>query len=148
MFQGRFIHNIDNKGRVSIPASFREILAERYDSKLVLTNDFDKCIVAYPPDEWEMIVEKSKALSSMKKEVKIFQRYYISAAIKGELDRQGRILIPTTLREHAGLSKEICIIGIGNKIEIWDRREWDKALMLEDEDTKNRITEVLAELGI
>jgi MraZ protein len=145
MFQGRFIHNIDSKGRVSIPVSFREILGESYDSKLILTNHFDKCIVAYPPDEWEMIVEKSKALPMMKKEVKIFQRYFISAAVEGVLDRQGRILIPPTLREYAGLNKEVCIVGIGNKIEIWDKKEWDKAVMLED---KDRITEVLAELGI
>lgn len=145
MFQGRYLHNIDTKGRVSIPASFREILSERYDNKLVLTNHFDKCIIAYPPDEWEMIVEKSKALPMMKKEVKIFQRYFISAAVEGELDRQGRILIPPTLREYAGLTKEVCLVGIGNKIEIWDRKEWDKAVMLED---KDRITEVLAELGI
>jgi len=145
MFQGRFIHNIDAKGRVSIPASFREILSERYDNRLVLTNHFDKCIVAYPPDEWEAIIEKSKALPMMKKEVKVFQRYFISAAIEGEIDRQGRILIPPTLREYAGLTKEVCLVGIGNKIEIWDRKEWDKAIMLED---KDRITEVLAELGI
>jgi len=98
MFQGRFVHNIDTKGRVSIPAKFREIIAERYENKLILTNDFDRCIVAYPPDEWEMIIEKIKALP-MKKEVKIFQRYFISAAMEGELDRQGRILIPPTTQE-------------------------------------------------
>lgn len=144
MFQGRFVHNIDTKGRVSIPAKFREIIAERYENKLILTNDFDKCIVAYPPDEWEMIIEKVKALP-MKKEVKIFQRYFISAAMEGELDRQGRILIPPTLRNHAGLNKEVCLAGLGNWIEIWDRKEWEKAMMLED---KDRVREVLAELGI
>ncbi|MEK6692738.1 MAG: division/cell wall cluster transcriptional repressor MraZ [Nitrospirota bacterium] len=144
MFQGRFVHNIDTKGRVSIPAKFREIIAERYENKLILTNDFDKCIVAYPPDEWEMIIEKVKALP-MKKEVKIFQRYFISAAMEGELDRQGRILIPPTLRNHAGLNKEVCLAGLGNWIEIWDRKEWEKAMMLED---KDRVREVLAGLGI
>lgn len=144
MFQGRFVHNIDTKGRVSIPVKFREIIAERYENKLILTNDFDKCIVAYPPDEWEMIIEKVKALP-MKKEVKIFQRYFISAAMEGEIDRQGRILIPPTLRNHAGLNKEVCLAGLGNWIEIWDRKEWEKAMMLED---KDRVREVLAELGI
>lgn len=145
MFQGRFLHNIDTKGRVSIPAKFREIINESYDKKLVLTNHFDKCIIAYPPDEWEITVEKIKALPMMKKEVKILQRHFISAAIEGELDRQGRILIPPALRDHAGLTKEVCIVGIGNKIEIWDKKEWDKAMMLED---KDKIMEVLAELGI
>ncbi len=144
MFQGRFIHNIDTKGRISIPAKFREIIAERYENKLILTNDFDRCIVAYPPDEWEMLIEKVKALP-MKKEVKIFQRYFISAAMEGELDRQGRILIPPTLRNHAGLNKEVCLAGLGNWMEIWDRKEWEKAMMLED---KDRVREVLAELGI
>ncbi len=144
MFQGRFVHNIDTKGRISIPAKFREIIAERYENKLILTNDFDKCIVAYPPDEWEMLIEKVKALP-MKKEVKIFQRYFISAAMEGELDRQGRILIPPTLRNHAGLNKEVCLAGLGNWMEIWDRKEWEKAMMLED---KDRVREVLAELGI
>jgi MraZ protein len=81
----------------------------------------------------------------MKKEVKIFQRYFISAAMEGELDRQGRILIPPTLRNHAGLNKEVCLAGLGNWMEIWDRKEWEKAMMLED---KDRVREVLAELGI
>lgn len=145
MFQGRFLHNIDTKGRVSIPVRFREILTERHDSKVILTNDFDKCILAYPPDEWEIILEKTNALPTMKKEVKAFKRYFISAAMECELDKQGRILIPPTLRGYAGLNKEVCLIGIGNRIEIWDKKEWEKAVMLED---KDKIEEVIAGLGI
>lgn len=144
MFQGRFIHNIDTKGRISIPAKFREIITERYDNRLILTNDIEKCIVAYPPEEWEMYIEKVKALP-MKKEVRIYQRHVFSAAMEGELDRQGRILIPPALRDYAGLNKEVCLVGQLNRIEIWDKKEWEKALMLEDRD---RIIEVLASYGL
>lgn len=148
MFQGKFIHNIDTKGRVSIPVKFREIITERHDNMLVLTNHIDKCIVAYPPDEWEMIIEKIKALP-MKKEVRFFQRHFISAAMEGELDRQGRILIPPALRNYAELNKEVCIVGLGSKIEIWDRKKWDKSMVLEGkEEDKDRIMDVLADLGI
>jgi len=144
MFQGRFIHNIDTKGRVSIPAKFREIIAERYENKLILTNDFDRCIVAYPPDEWEMIIEKIKALP-MKKEVKIFRDILSLLPWRASLTGRAEYLYHQRLRNHAGLNKEVCLVGIGNKIEIWDRKEWEKAIMLED---KDRVMEVLAELGV
>ena len=97
MFRGRFEHTIDPKGRVSIPAKFRELLAEKYDDRLIITN-FDRCLVAYPFEEWRTVEEKVTSLSMVKREVKAFQRFFLSGASECPIDKLGRILIPPTLR--------------------------------------------------
>ena len=118
MFRGSFEHTVDSKGRVSVPSRFREIIAERYEGKLVLTMDFDKCITVYPLEEWERFEEKVRQLPQMQKEVKDFMRTVFSTATECELDKQGRILIPPALRAGAGISKSVMVVGIIGKMEI------------------------------
>jgi MraZ protein len=144
MFRGSFEHSVDSKGRVSVPSKFREILAERYDGRLVLAMDLDRCLTVYPLEEWERLEEKIKDLPSMQKEVKDFMRFFFSSATECELDKQGRILIPPALRERSGINKSVVLVGIINKIEIWDSGVW-KARKSENGD---KIGEALASLGL
>ncbi len=145
MFKGSFQFTIDAKGRVSIPSRFREILTERYEEKLVVTNDLDKCLVAFPVEEWSLIEEKIRALPSSEPDVKAFMRFVYSRATECELDRQGRVLIPPSLREYAELKRDVIIVGMGHKIEIWDPSLWDKAVT---PDRFPAISETLARLGL
>jgi len=144
MFRGSFEHSVDSKGRVSVPSRFRDILAERYEGKLVLTMDFDKCVMAYPLEEWERVEEKIKALPQSQKEVKDYMRYVFSNAAECELDKQGRILIPPALREGARISKNVMVVGLLNKMEIWDKVAWDAR----KSQTGDKIGEVLSTLGL
>src|SRR4030066_702119 len=112
MFRGRFEHIIDSKGRVSIPAKFRELIVEKYDDRLILTN-FDRCLVAYPYEEWRVLEERVGSLSMVKKEVKAFQRFFISGATECPIDNLGRILIPPTLRVYALMEKDVVFAGMG-----------------------------------
>lgn len=147
MFIGRFRHNIDSKGRVSIPVKFRELLQGRFEEHLIITSDFDGCLVAYPKDEWQTIAEKAKGLPMMQKEVKDFMRFFYSGAVECMLDKQGRILVPPELREYAGLNKEVILIGMFNKIEIWDIAKWRE---MEQAASSNfaKISESMASLGL
>jgi len=124
MFLGRFQHTVDSKGRVSIPIKFRETLAERYEEKLIVTTDLDQCLVAYPIEEWQIMQEKVKTIPAMQQEVKDWLRFFYSGAVECPLDRQGRILLSPALREYARITKEIVMLGIFNKIEIWDAKRW------------------------
>lgn len=144
MFRGSFEHSVDSKGRVSVPSRFRDILAERYEGKLVLTMDYDKCVMAYPLEEWERVEEKIKALPQSQKEVKDYMRYVFSNAAECELDKQGRILIPPALREGARISKNVMVVGLLNKMEIWDKVAWDAR----KSQTGDKIGEVLSTLGL
>lgn len=123
MFRGRFAHTIDSKGRTSIPSKFREVLATNYDERLILTN-FDGCLWAYPFAEWQIIENKVAALPQFKEEVKALQRIFISAATECPVDKQGRIVIPPTLRDYAGLKKNIILVGMTKRIEIWSKEGW------------------------
>jgi MraZ protein len=144
MFRGSFEHNVDSKGRVSVPSKFRDIIAERYEGKLVLSIDLDRCVTVYPLEEWERVEEKIRSVPQMQKEVKDYMRFVFSAATECELDRQGRILIPPALRERAGISKSVVVVGIINKIEVWDRATWDARRS----QNSDKIGEVLASLGL
>lgn len=147
MFRGMFVHTIDSKGRVSIPTKFREILRAKYDDRLIVTNYLDPCLVAYPFEEWKRIEEKFAAQSSFKKEIRAFKRLLISAATECTIDRQGRILIPPGLREHARLDKEAALVGQITYFEIWDRLGWDKE-MGELQQNPESIGNALAEFGL
>ncbi|ASK63590.1 cell division/cell wall cluster transcriptional repressor MraZ [Virgibacillus phasianinus] len=121
MFMGEFQHNIDNKGRIIVPAKFREELGERF----VVTRGLDKCLFAYPMNEWKLLEEKLKKLPLTKKDARAFTRFFFSGAIECEVDNQGRINIPQTLRNYAVLSKECVVIGVSNRIEFWASENWD-----------------------
>jgi len=146
MFRGRHEHTIDPKGRVSIPAKFREVLGKKYDDRLVITN-FDGCLVAYPHEEWIRLEEKASSLSMVKKETRAFMRFFYSSAIECILDKQGRILIPQTLREYADLDKEVVLVGQLRKIEIWSKKRWSEEIIKAHENF-DQISDVLSELGL
>jgi len=146
MFRGRHEHTIDPKGRVSIPAKFREVLGKKYDDRLVITN-FDRCLVAYPYEEWIHLEEKASSLSMVKKEARSFLRFFYSSAIECTLDKQGRILIPQTLREYADLNKDVVLVGQLRKIEIWSKKRWNEEIVKAHEDF-DQISDVLSELGL
>jgi len=146
MFRGRYEHVIDSKGRVSFPVKFREVLNEKYDDRLIITN-FINCLVAYPLAEWQLLEEKLSSMSMVRRDVKSFQRFFISGVAECNIDKQGRILIPPTLREYANLEKEVVFAGMIKQVEIWSKERWE----LEIATTKEKlgdISDALAELGL
>ncbi len=125
-FSGKYYYTIDPKGRIIIPAPFREIISSNYNPKLYIVNAaFDKCLHIYPQEEWIRLEDKVRQLPGMTEEVKFFKRRVIASAQEVEVDKQGRILVPAALREDAGLTSDIVIVGQIEKIELWDRKEWD-----------------------
>ena len=146
MFRGRYEHAIDAKGRISIPSKFREILSEKYDDRLVITN-FDHCLVAFPYEEWSMLEQKVNSLSLVKKEAKTFMRFFYSSAIDCLIDKQGRLLIPQTLRDYANLQKDVVLVGEGRKIEIWARERWQEVVQ-KAQDEFEQVSDTLADLGL
>jgi MraZ protein len=131
-FIGHHTYSLDNKGRVSIPSDFREVLSERYDEKLVLMKHYDRCLVAYPVEEWQKLDEKISALPASDPMVTKYLRSFYSSAKVCELDGQGRVLVPSALKSYAGLTREVIIIGLSNKIEIWDSATWKRENPEED----------------
>jgi len=146
MFRGRFEHSVDSKGRVSIPAKFRELLTEKYDDRLIVTN-FDRCLVAYPYEEWRVLEDRVSSLSMVKKEVKAFQRFFISGATECPIDKLGRILVPPTLRDYAQLGKNVVFAGMLRKFEIWSKERWLEEIKRSEVDFEG-MGEALADLGI
>ena len=146
MFRGRYEHSIDDKGRLSIPSRFREALARRRQKVLVLT-DFDSCVAAYPLDEWRRLEDRIRKQSTLQKDVRAFLRLFYSGATEMPVDPQGRLLIPPQLRERAGLTREVMIIGVLNKIEIWSKARWDEFLARAPV-TFEDVAAKLSELGI
>lgn len=143
MFIGEFIHTIDNKGRINIPSKFREKLGERF----FITKGLDNCLFVFPESEWNMFEEKLKGLPLTNRNARAFVRLFFSGATECSLDKQGRVTIPQNLREYCGLEKEVAIIGVSTRIEIWSKNSWDNY-----NDTANisydDIAEKMAELGI
>ena len=131
-FIGHHPYTIDSKGRISIPAEFREVLSDRYDERLVLMKDYDRCLVAYPVEEWQKMDEKISALPQSDPMVRKYLRTYYSSAKVCELDAQGRVLVPPALKSYAGLAKDVIVIGMSNKMEIWDTQTWKKENPEED----------------
>ena len=144
MFRGRFEHSIDGKGRVSIPAKFRDVLKRDYGSEQLIVTIFDSCLVAYPLAEWQAFEEKMKDFSQLKKEAKSFLRYFYSGAMECAIDDHGRVLIPPQFREHADLNKEIVFLGVMNRFEIWNKGVWEKEFERYKE-TFDEISEGIAE---
>jgi MraZ protein len=124
MFKGFSFHVMDNKGRVSIPMRYREILQERQDRQLVITN-WDGYLIAFPQSEWVKVEAKLGELPLFKKEYQAFKRFLVSRAEECPLDKQGRILIPQPLREYAKLDREMAMVGQVRYFEIWDRDRYE-----------------------
>ena len=145
MFRGRSKHSLDEKGRLAIPARFKEFLNNKRDHCLVLTNHFN-CLWAFAREDWTVIEEKAANLSLFDKAVSTYRRYFISGAQEC-LIKHGKITIPPDLREIAALKKEVVLVGELKFFEIWDRDQWEE----EFERAKGSFPEVsqsLSELGI
>ena len=125
MFSGRYIHSIDDKGRVKLPQKIKESLISNYNNTALVITNLDKCLVAYPMEEWRKLEEKALKLPSMQKDVLKFLRYFFSGACELELDKMDRFLIPQSLKASGNLDKEIMLVGIINRFEIWNKDLWD-----------------------
>ncbi len=145
MFRGQFEHSIDAKGRTSLPARFREILAARGSDRLVVTADIEPCLLAFPLDHWQEIEAKLAALPRLDHRVKLVKRVYIGNAHEVSVDSAGRILIPPPLREHASLGKEAVFAGQIEHVEIWSRASWQKT---RDQVSSEEFQQALDGLGI
>lgn len=120
MFLGRFEHNMDAKGRLALPARYRDELAEG----VVVTRGFDPCLLIYPMTAWEPLAERVSALSIGDPDVRRLRRMLFAEATDLQLDRQGRILVPSELRTYAGLEREAVVVGMHTFIEVWSPDEW------------------------
>ena len=124
MFTGSFFHIMDAKGRVSIPSRYRELLQERQDRQLILTN-WDDYVMAFPQSEWVKVEAKLGELALFRKEIRSFQRFLISGVEYCPLDRQGRILVPQNLRDYANLNREVALVGAVRCFELWDKATFE-----------------------
>ena len=141
MFMGEYNHTIDAKGRLIIPSRFRELLGEEF----VLTRGLDGCLSIYPRDESVAFEEKLRALPLTNKDARTFSRFFVAGATTCQLDKQGRILVPQTLRQFAGLDKDVVLTGNLNRIEVWSKEKWSENCNYDDMDS---IAESMQNIGI
>ena len=147
-FSGTYYYTVDDKGRLIIPAPLRELISSHYSSRLLITNAlFDKCLQLFPFEEWTKLEEKVRELPRTLEEVHYFKRRVIASAQECAIDKQGRILIPAALREDAGIKDDIVIAGLVEKIELWDRSEWN-AVIDPSRFDRRAVEERLASLGL
>lgn len=121
MFMGEFQHTVDAKGRLIIPAKLREGLGERF----IATKGLESCLFIFPPAEWEAFGEKLRSLPLASGAARAFTRLFFSGATECEVDPQGRILLPANLREYAGLEKDVVVVGVSTRVEIWSKPAWE-----------------------
>ncbi len=121
MFMGEFRHALDEKKRLIIPAKYRDELGSHF----ILTRGIDKCLFLYSKEEWNCLTAKLYTLSFTKRDARNFLRFFLSGATTVDFDKQGRIIIPTTLLEYADIQKDVVIIGVGERLEIWSKENWD-----------------------
>ena len=143
MFLGEFNHTIDDKGRLTIPAKFRDEL----ESGVVITRGLDGCLWAYGRSEWEALAEKIAKLPTTNPAARNFSRFVFSSAFDSIPDRQGRILLPQNLRDYARIQNETIIIGVKSKLEIWNPAKWSEVVTTVEQDTEAIIAQ-LQDLGI
>jgi MraZ protein len=127
VFRGVFEHQIDAKGRTSLPAKLRDVLVGTYDERLIVTTALDACLHAYPVREWEQLETALAKRNPMEPGVKTLMRLYVASAQECPLDKLGRLLIPPTLRQHAKLEKDVVWAGMVKVIELWSKEGWLKA---------------------
>ena len=143
MLLGEFKHNLDSKNRLTIPAKLRMELGD----KPVLTRGLDGCLFVYPNRDWQLFSEKINNLPLGQKKARDFKRFMLSGASEIEIDEMGRILIPDSLKKYANLGKAIVVIGVQDRIELWDENSWNKYIA-ESEKLSGDIAEGLSEFGI
>lgn len=138
MLMGEFHHNIDEKGRLTLPAKFREELGETF----IITRGLEECLFVYPMNAWEKITSKLSNLPFTKKDARSFMRFFLSGATAEELDKQGRINITSPLISYAELKKECVIIGVGDRLEIWSSDKWNSFY----DGNKEKLSDIAEEL--
>ena len=148
MFRGSSTHTIDSKGRIIIPARFRDVIKVGNSNRLMISK-LDKCLVAYPIEEWHKVESKILSLVEKSDTIRRFRRVFIGGASECVGDKQERILIPPLLRQYAELEKEIALVGVLTHFEIWNREKWDKENMDMDKDMKkDHVRSEIAGLGL
>lgn len=123
MYKGKYNHTIDVKGRLIVPSKFRDLLGDEF----VITKGADGCLTVYDNDGWKAFEETLQAMPMNRKDVRQVARFFLAGAADVEVDKQGRILIPADLRDYAGMEKEVVLIGMADKIEIWSKERWEEA---------------------
>jgi len=119
---GEYLHTVDPKGRLIMPSKFRDGLGEKF----VVTKGLDNCLFVYPMEEWQALEQKLKSLPFTKADARAFVRFFFSGATECELDKQGRILLPANLREYGKLDKDVVVIGVSSRVEIWSKDQWEQ----------------------
>ncbi|WP_412990080.1 division/cell wall cluster transcriptional repressor MraZ [Pediococcus siamensis] len=143
MFMGEYQHSLDSKGRLIVPAKFREDLGTDF----VITRGLDGCLFGYPLSEWQHIQDNLKKLPLNKRNNRAFVRFLFADATQCNFDKQGRINIPKQLREHAKLTKKCVLVGVSNRFEIWDEDQWN-AVTADTEENFDDIAENLIDFGL
>lgn len=143
MLIGEYEHSIDTKGRLSMPAKLKSDIGEKF----VVTKGLEGCLFVYSLTEWQNFEEKLRNFPLTNKNARTLTRFFLAGATECEIDKQGRFLIASNLREYAGLEKEVVIIGVLGRLEIWDKKKWQEYNEKENNSVEE-IAESLAELGI
>ena len=143
MLTGEFNHSIDSKGRLIIPSKLRDSLGEHF----VITKGMDGCLFLYPENEWEAFEEKLRTLPLTNKKARDFKRFFLGSAVEGEIDKQGRVLLSSSLRAYANLEKEVVLAGVLDKVEIWSTEAWD-ARTTDIEENIEDIASDMEDLGL
>ena len=141
MFMGEYNHSVDAKGRLIVPSKFREQLGNEF----VVTKGLDGCLFVYSQEEWKRIEESLREKPLTSKDARKFMRFFFAGAANCEVDKQGRILLPAHLREFAGLEKDVVLVGVGSRVEIWSKDKWEA--MNSDADM-DEITAAMEGLGL
>ncbi|MBX6377512.1 MAG: division/cell wall cluster transcriptional repressor MraZ [Clostridia bacterium] len=143
MFLGEYCHSLDEKGRLTLPSRFREELGDPF----VVTKGLDKCLFAYPRAEWEALGEKLRTLPFTQAKVRSFVRFFFSGAAECSPDRQGRVLLPPSLRDYAGLTRDVMVVGVANRVEVWDAATW-RGYLAEAEAAYAEVAESMPDLNL
>ncbi|MGU3469946.1 division/cell wall cluster transcriptional repressor MraZ [Paenibacillus sp. D51F] len=143
MFLGEHQHSLDDKGRLTIPSKFRDALG----STFIATRGLDNCLFVYPQAEWSELEQKIRRLPLMKADARAFSRFFFSGAVELELDKQGRVNLPSHLTEYAKLQKDCMVLGVSSRVEIWSKPVWE-GYYQQSEDTFNEIAEKLTDFDI
>ncbi len=141
MFMSEYNHTVDAKGRLIIPSKFRDILGEEF----VVSKGMDGCLFVYANEDWNAFEQKLTSLPLINKEARQFARFFLAGAAQVELDRQGRILLPANLREFAGLDKDVVLVGVGSRIEIWSKDKWEA---ISEDENMDDIAAAMEGLGL
>lgn len=126
MFYGEYSHSIDRKGRLILPAKFRETAKTHFIEKFFVTRGLDSCLFMFSEEEWKAQENKFKAVSFTKQQSRTFNRLYFSGAVEVDFDSQGRLLLPQYLKDFAQIKKDVIIVGVSSRIEIWAKDKWEE----------------------